>query len=119
MLRLESPAQVMPRRVTAEVEYHGVTLEPGAQMLLLIGAANRDERHYPEPDKCDLRRGAKDHLGFGFGVHLCLGRHLARMEGRVYFTELLKRFPDFRIGATERIVSHWARAFSKAEFFAS
>jgi cytochrome P450 len=66
-------------------------------MLLLVGAANRDERRYAEPDNFDIHRGDGPHLTFGYGLHYCLGAALARLEGRVALDEVLNRFPDWEV----------------------
>ena len=63
-------------------------------MVILNGAANRDEREFPDPDRFDIRRRISHHLSFGYGIHFCLGSHLARLEGRVALEEVLKRFPQ-------------------------
>ena len=66
-------------------------------MLLLNGSANRDERHFPDPDRFDIRRNVGRHLAFGYGLHFCLGAALARLEGRVALEEVLKRFPEWDV----------------------
>ena len=65
----------------------------GSAILLLVGSANRDERHYDDPDRFDVHRDNSQHLTFGYGLHFCLGAALARLEGRVALDEVLKRFP--------------------------
>ncbi len=116
MLRMESPTQMIPRRVVSAVEVHGQVLDAGDEVLLLIGAANRDERHFPEPDRFDIEREVQDHLSFGSGIHTCVGRHLARLEAEVYFTRLLQRFPDFTVGLRRYKASGWSRAFAEVQF---
>ncbi len=88
-LRYDSPVQQLTRRLTRQVTLHGVTLPPGAEVQLLIGSANRDERRYPDPDRLDLSRDTKGHLGFGFGAHFCLGASLARLEARISLEALV------------------------------
>jgi cytochrome P450 len=68
-------------------------------MLMLIGAANRDDRRYPDGDRFDIHREIGQHLTFGYGIHYCLGAALARLEGRVALEEVLKRFPDWQVDA--------------------
>jgi cytochrome P450 len=97
ILRYEAPSPVQARYVAADVEYYGHTIKEGSIMLLLNAAANRDERHYEDPDRLDVRRAAGRHLSFGFGIHLCLGAALARLEGRVALDEVLTRFPDWEV----------------------
>ena len=69
----------------------------GADVGLLLGSANRDERKYERPDEFDLARPSRQSVGFGFGVHVCLGMHLARMEARVAIDTLLDRLPDLEL----------------------
>jgi hypothetical protein len=66
-------------------------------VLLVYGAANRDPRRYPDPDRLDLSRPVLRHLAFGNGIHHCLGAPLARQEGRAMLRALLTRMPDYRI----------------------
>jgi cytochrome P450 len=66
-------------------------------MLLLVGAANRDERRYPDGDRFDIRREIGQHLTFGYGAHYCLGAALARLEGRIALEEVLRRFPEWDV----------------------
>jgi cytochrome P450 len=74
-----------------------VQVAAGADVALLLGAANRDERKYADPDRYDMFRPGRQHLGFGFGVHVCLGMHLARMESRVAITTLFDRLGPFSL----------------------
>ena len=96
-IRWEPPVCVILRRATREAQLAGVTIEDGADLALLIGAANRDERKYPEPDRYDMFREQRQHVGFGFGVHVCLGMHLARMEARIAINTLLDRLGPFTL----------------------
>lgn len=112
MVRLESPAQALPRTAMRDVELHGVTIPEGARVLLCWGAANLDEREFPDAERFDIGRAAKRHLGFGHGPHFCLGASLARLEARVAFEELLLTMPNYRLaGGEERYTSTWARAW--------
>jgi cytochrome P450 len=96
-VRWEPPVTVILRRATRATELAGVRIEEGADLALLIGAANRDERKYPDPDRYDMFREQRPHVGFGFGVHVCLGMHLARMESRIAITTLLDRLGPFTL----------------------
>jgi hypothetical protein len=96
-LRLETPVIGLCRTTTRPVTLHGVTIAAGEKVLLLFGAANRDEREFPDPDRLDLDRGAERHLAFGHGAHYCIGAALARLMGRVAFEELTARLGDSRI----------------------
>jgi hypothetical protein len=111
MLRCESPAQALPRRVTRDVVRHGVTLPAGSEVQLVWGAANRDEREFEDPDRFDPHRRIRRHLAFGQGLHFCLGANLARLEARVAFEELLARLPEYELASPPRYVtSVWARS---------
>ena len=96
-IRWEPPVTVILRRATVDTELAGVHVEEGADIGLLLGSANRDERKYVDPDRFDIFRESRQSLGFGFGVHVCLGMHLARMETRVAVNALLDRMPDLAL----------------------
>lgn len=96
VLRFEPPVQNIARYVAHDVEYHGTTIPAGSALLLMAGAANRDERRFENPDVFDIRRNA-NHLSFGRGTHFCLGASLARLEGRIALEEILRRWPDWTI----------------------
>jgi cytochrome P450 len=97
ILRFEPPSPVQARFVTDEAEWHGRTVPAGSVMMLLNASANRDERKLDSPDRFDIHRTIGRHLTFGYGIHFCLGAHLARMEGRVALEEVVKRFPNWEI----------------------
>ena len=95
MVRLESPVQSLMRFAGEEVEMHGVTIPKGALINVRYAAANRDESVFECPDKIDLeRKRAGAHMGFGSGVHHCLGAPLARRELIWGFTAVVDRFED-------------------------
>jgi cytochrome P450 len=96
-LRFEPTGPHVARYVARDVEYHGTTVPEGSAILLLVGAANRDERRYERPDEFDIHRQDGQHLTFGYGLHYCLGANLARLEGRVALDELLSRFPEWDV----------------------
>src|SRR5262249_27752166 len=94
-LRLESPVQWSPRRTTEDTTLGGVQIPAGAFVLVVNGAANRDESHFACPVGFDhARKNATDHLAFGFGNHFCIGAPLARLEGRIAFEQLFARLRD-------------------------
>jgi cytochrome P450 len=98
LLRFEPPAPHIARTLTRDLQYYGQRVPGGSIMMLLAGAANRDHRQFPpDGDVFDLHRKARAHVGFGVGVHYCLGASLARMEGRVALDEVLNRFPEWNI----------------------
>jgi cytochrome P450 len=97
ILRYEAPSPVQARYVAQDVEHHGQTVSEGSIMVLLNGSANRDERRFADADRFDIHRDIGRHLSFGYGIHLCLGAALARLEGRVALDEVLNRFPDWEV----------------------
>ena len=96
-VRWEPPVTVILRRTTRDSSLAGVPIDAGADVALMLGAANRDERKYERPDEFDMYRTERQHVGFGFGVHVCLGMHLARMETRVALNTLFDRLADLRL----------------------
>ena len=98
VLRFEPPADHIGRCLSRDVEHYGQKVPEGSAMLLLAGAANRDESVYPDADRFDIHRKMHyPHLSFGFGAHACLGAALARLEGRVALDEVLNRFTDWEV----------------------
>jgi cytochrome P450 len=97
VVRWEPPVTLILRRAVRDTELAGVHIDAGADIALMIGAANRDERKYAEPDRYDMFREQRQHVGFGFGVHVCLGMHLARMESRVAVNTLFDRLGPFTL----------------------
>jgi len=106
ILRYEAPSPVQARYVMREVELHGTTIPEGSTMLLLNGAANRDEREFADADRLDVRRDPIHHLSFGYGIHFCLGASLARLEGCVALDELLARWSDWEIDRDAAVMAH-------------
>ncbi|MGO9185330.1 cytochrome P450 [Mycobacterium sp.] len=97
LLRYEPPGPHVARWVAEDVEFHGQTVPAGSALLLMLASANRDERHFDEPDRFDIHRRPGGLLTFGRGAHFCLGAPLARLEGRVALEEVLKRFPKWEV----------------------
>ncbi|MFC9837868.1 cytochrome P450 [Rhodococcus sp. NPDC127530] len=90
-VRIESPAQWFTRVTTQDVEFGDVVVPTGTRLLHSYGAANRDERKYPDPDRFDVRRNPADNLAFGFGVHACMGKSVSNLEIFSLLTELTSR----------------------------
>ncbi len=112
MLRREPPNQHNARQTTRDVELHGTVIPADTRVLLLWGAANLDEREFPDPERFDIRRRPDRHLALGHGAHFCMGAALARLELRIAFEELLACMPEFEVvGQLERIPSVWAWGF--------
>jgi cytochrome P450 len=113
-LRYEPPSPVQARYVARDVELYNHTVTEGSYMLLLNGSANRDETRFDDPDRYDIHRTGA-HLSFGQGLHFCLGAALARLEGRIAFEEVLKRWADWEVDydnasrARTSSVRGWAR----------
>jgi cytochrome P450 family 142 subfamily A polypeptide 1 len=102
MLRWVSPLQNMMRTVKQETELRGQRLEVGDRVLMLYGAANRDERVFTNPHEFDIERDPNPHVAFGgYGNHFCLGNALARLELHVMFEELLKALPQMTLASDE------------------
>lgn len=92
-LRYETPAQRFARVIARPVELHGARMQPGQMVMLLYGSANRDPRAFADPDRLDIRRRPRMHLGFGHGIHFCAGAALARSVARLFLERLLAELP--------------------------
>lgn len=97
ILRYEGVVQVVARLASEGSTLAGVDIEAGDVVLLLPGAANRDPGAFPDPGRFDVRRDPNQHLGFGHGVHHCLGASLARLETRLALSAFLRRFPGYEV----------------------
>jgi pimeloyl-[acyl-carrier protein] synthase len=101
LLRFDSPVQRTGRLLYEDVTIDGKTIPKGSIAVALIGAANRDPAHFPDPDRLDITRSDNRHLAFGWGIHFCLGAPLARLEGQIAFSTLLRRFPRLALAADQ------------------
>ena len=120
MLRYDGPIQLNNRRLTAPITLGGTTLPEGAFVTLGIGAANRDPRQFADAERFDVARKPNRHVAFGHGDHACAGMNVARMEARVAFNRLLKRFSRIEpCGAPERDRRIRFRGFRKLPVRAS
>ena len=97
VVRMESPIRAFSRYVTRDYEVGGVTLPAGSRVLVLYACANRDERKFPDPDRFDVARKPREHIGFGYGTHVCAGMHLARMEIASVLESLVQHVTSFEI----------------------
>ena len=115
LLRYEAPSGIQGRWTTRDVELHDTLIPEASKVLLLTGAAGRDERVYPDADRFDIHRSGQPHVSFGYGVHFCLGAALARLEGRVALEETLKRFPTWEVDHARAVRLHTStvRGYSK------
>ena len=96
-VRFATPLQLVGRTTSREVTLHGVTIPEGGRVVLVYGAANRDERQFADPDRFDVTRGRFRHLGFGEGLHGCLGAPLARLEAKVAVEEVLPLLGEYEL----------------------
>ena len=97
MLRFVSPVQLTGRALTEDCEFGGVEFAAGDFAMLLLASGNRDPDQFEDPERFDVTRSPNNHLGFGFGIHHCLGAPLARMEAQVALAALVRRAPDLAL----------------------
>ncbi|GAA3545601.1 hypothetical protein GCM10022222_31510 [Amycolatopsis ultiminotia] len=114
-LRLESPVPQFSRVLTEDHEIGGVPLSAGSRVALLYASANRDERHYPDPERFDITRRPSDHLAFGRGEHVCPGMHLARLEMGVLLERLADRVARFEIRQRRPMINNGLRGLDYLE----
>ncbi len=114
VLRYDAPSQFQGRVALRTVRVHGVTIPEGARVALVTGAACRDEREFPEPDRFDIDRRPERQLYFGHGHHVCIGKALARLETRVVLDEVRERFPRYEVdeGGLTRTYQAHVRGFA-------
>jgi cytochrome P450 len=103
VLRYRSPVQSMYRVTAADTTLGGLRIPAGVPLVAWIGSANRDERHFPLPDRFDIDRGPSRHLAFGQGIHFCLGAPLARLEAMIALQAVLSRLPGLTLTAGSRL----------------
>ncbi len=97
VLRYDGPIKVLHRWVVEDVELREKTIKAGDRVFLVLSGANRDGERFPDPDTLDITRSPNRHIGFGRGVHTCIGAQLSRIEGRVAFSRLLERLPGLTV----------------------
>lgn len=110
LVRLVGPAQATMRVALEDLEVAGSQVTQGEMLFVMLGAANRDPRVFPDPDRIVLDRWPNAHLGFGHGIHFCIGASTARLESRIAFDELLRAAPEFQL-AVEPGELHYAPSF--------
>lgn len=115
VLRLESPVQAFSRFVKEETRWGDQTLPKGARLLLLYGSANRDERRWDDPERFDIGRDAKDHLGFGHGIHACAGANLARLEITALLTKMLERVERIEVVEARLLLNNFLRGYESLQ----
>ena len=114
ILRWANPLHYFRRTAAADTELSGTKIEAGQKVAMLYTAANRDGDVFDDPQRFDVRREPNPHLSFGIAEHFCLGAHLARLEGRVFFEELLATFPTIELtGDPTRVRSNLNNGFKR------
>ncbi|HVV14339.1 cytochrome P450 [Amycolatopsis sp.] len=110
-LRYEAPIQIWGRFCRKDVTFGETVLPANSRVAILFGAANRDERHYPDPDTFDIRRNARDMLSFGYGLHRCTGAPLAQLEIEAVARAFVARVREIEILDSRRHLNHTVRGF--------
>jgi cytochrome P450 len=101
LLRYDSPVQMTSRIALEDMELRGQMIQAGQQVAFLLGAANHDPERFVEPHRLDISRDPNPHLAFGSGIHYCLGAPLARLEGQIALSILLRRMPNLALVTEE------------------
>ena len=102
------------RTATRDAEISGQAIRKGDKLVMYYGAANRDPEIFSEPEAFDITRKPNPHLAFGTGTHFCVGSHMARLELKIAFQEILRRFPNLRLnGPVERLQSNFISGIKK------
>jgi cytochrome P450 len=101
-VRWQSPVQTFFRTVTTDVTLAGVRVPADAKILMFLGAANRDPDRWSDPDRFDLDRDPSGHVGFGMGIHQCVGQHVARLEAEALLTALADRVGHIELAGEPR-----------------
>lgn len=116
LIRFDAPLQLFERTATADVELLGETIGAGQKIAALMGSANRDSAAFADADTFDVARDPNPHVGFGMGLHFCLGAPLARMELQITLSRLLERFPHLRLaGESPRRPTWVLRGFERID----
>jgi cytochrome P450 len=111
-LRYEAPAPITGRLVTEDIEIEGTVMPAGSQAAILLGAANRDPRHYQDPERFDVTRKPQDQLSFGYGIHSCAGQGLAKLEAHAVIGALARRVRRYTVGEGTRRISNSIRGLA-------
>jgi cytochrome P450 len=110
-LRYEAPVRAFSRLAAADHDVGGTTIRAGDRVLVIFGSANRDERRYEDPDRFDVTRDAKDHVGFGHGVHRCAGAFLAQLEMQSLLRAMASRVRRIEVGDAEPMLNNVLRGY--------
>ena len=117
-MRLEGPAQGFTRVLTDDFSVENQRLDKGDRVLMLFGSANRDERHWEDPERFDITRRAAEQVGFGHGIHMCMGANLARLEMSAILSAFLPRVERFELHEAERILNNVLRGYKSLKLTA-
>ena len=112
-VRLGTPIRSFSRRTTETIDIAGVEIPKDARVMMLYASANRDERVFKNPDQFDVTRNPKDHLGFGSGIHMCIGMHLAQLEMVSLLKAMIPRVGKIIVGKPEIVLNNTIAAFKK------
>jgi cytochrome P450 len=112
-VRLASPLRGFTRFAAADFRFSETTVPKGSRVWLLNASANLDERHYAEPDRFDIHRNPRDHLGWGHGVHMCVGMHLARLEMEAVLRALVNHVGRMELGTPVRLINNAAQGYAQ------
>jgi cytochrome P450 len=111
-IRFETPVQVLSRTATRDTEIEGVQIAKDERVMIFFGAANRDPRRWEDPDRFDIRRKASGHLTFGLGIHGCVGKPVARIEGEAVLGTLARKVGRIELdGEPQRHLNNTVRSF--------
>ncbi len=117
-MRLEGPAQGFTRVLTDDFSVENQRLNKGDRVLILFASANRDERHWEDPERFDITRRAAEQVGFGHGIHMCMGANLARLEMSAILSALIPRVERFELHDAERILNNVLRGYKSLKLTA-
>jgi len=117
-MRLEGPAQGFTRVLTDDFSVEDQRLNKGDRVLILFASANRDERHWEDPERFDITRRAAEQVGFGHGIHMCMGANLARLEMSAILSALIPRVERFELHDAERILNNVLRGYKSLKLTA-
>ncbi len=114
-VRFDQPTNILGRRVVKDNDDYGKPLRAGQTVLFMYASAGRDEREFKDADRFDIHRTPARTLSFGSGIHVCLGQHLARLEGPILLQELLRAIPDFEVRTDEvrRVKGEFLQGFCR------
>ena len=111
-VRMASPVRSFARHTAREIEIDGVLLPAGARVMILFASANRDELVFERPDEFDITRNPRQHLGFGRGVHMCIGQHLAQLEMIALLEAMVARVTSIEVDEPEIALNNTIYGFA-------